>query len=255
MPVGRLHRDADAVMRGFALALLSLCACVLLNVRAVDAKAVVISELGTFPLLGDSASTPDLRQHIAVRQTLFKAAGAELGLTKAEYAQLSDRIESNELAWVTVPQHLDAMTWSDAGRVYVIHDVTIPANTRGWEADLHEPDAILAVFIPARCGNLSLVRRALPVVAEVPKVPSIQTVAVNVPDAIVPKDAPTLPARYSVVDAPPPPADTIIRPSRRRTDILPFLLSALVFVLGGRGGTISGFTPPYIPPGACTCSY
>jgi len=147
------------------------------------------------------------------------------------------------------------MTWSDAGRVYVIHDVTIPANTRGWEADLREPGAILAVFIPARCGNLSLVRRALPIVADRPSVPSAPAVAVNVPPAIVPQDAPVLPAQYSVVDAPPPPADTIVTPSRRRTDILPFLLSALVFVLGGRGSTGSGFTPPYIPPGACTCSH
>lgn len=243
-------------MRGFALVFLTLCGCALLNVRAADAKPVVISELGTFPLLGDSASTPDLRQHIAVRRTLFSTAGTELGLTKAEYAELSARIEGNKLAWVTVPRHLDAMTWSNAGRVYVIHDVTIPANTLGWEVDLREPDAILAVFIPARCGNLSLVRRALPIVADRPSAPRIQTVAVNVPAAIVPQDAPTLPAQYSVVNAPLPPADTVVRPGPRRVAILPFLLSALVFVLGGHGGGNSGLTPlPYIPPGACTCSY
>ncbi len=70
-----------------------------------------------------------------------------------------------------IPRRLDAMSWSSGGHVYVVHDVLIPASTYGWEIDLQETDHIVALFVPARCGNLSLLRGPLPAIAKAPVAP------------------------------------------------------------------------------------
>jgi len=143
-----------------------------LLVLALSAPALgqphVIAELGTAPLIGQIDSTQSLQADVARNESLFEDAGSKLGLSTQEYLQLRDRIATSRLAYVTIPRHLDAMTWSLNGRVKVLHDVIIPANTKGWEADIKENGQIVALFIPNKCGNLSLIRRPAPVVAALP---------------------------------------------------------------------------------------
>jgi hypothetical protein len=55
------------------------------------------------------------------------------------------------------------MTWQANGKVYALHDVEVPARTHGWEVDLPHGHQMIAVYVPATYGNLSVVRRAIPV--------------------------------------------------------------------------------------------
>lgn len=166
------------------------------------AQSHVIAQLGTAPLVGEIASTAQLQSDVARNRRLFESAGGKLGLTPAEYAQFETRIASRQLAYVTLPRHLDAMSWSSRGNVYVLHDVVIPADTKGWEIDLKEGRSIVALFIPARCGNLSIVRKALPAIAQAPARPVKVEAAATQPPA--PSTAPAAP----VVAMPDTPAAT-----------------------------------------------
>ncbi len=147
----------------------------------------VVAQLGTAPLIGEIASTPQLQADVAREHALFETAGTKLGLTPREYAQFQTRIMSRQVSYVTIPRRLDAMSWSSGGRVYVLRDVVIPAQTKGWEVDLQEGHQVVALFVPARCGNLSLLRKALPALAKV--TPPARRVAVE-----------------AAATAPPPPA-------------------------------------------------
>ncbi len=95
----------------------------------------------------------------------MRQAGMDIGLTNEQYEQFRLALEVGKPNWVTVPRHLDAMTWASDGRVHVLHDVIIPANQKGVEIDLHAGDKIIALFLPAKCGNLSVIRRTVPHVA------------------------------------------------------------------------------------------
>lgn len=204
----------------------------------------VIAELGNAPLLGRLDSTQSLRANVARNETLFSIAGKRLGLTADEYAQLRDRIASSELSYVTIPRHLDAMTWAQNGRVYAVRDVRIPANTKGWEIDLHETGEIVALFVPNKCGNLSLVRKPVPVVASVS--PHVRVLAAAtappapapLPPAAIATQAPVAPPEAIATTAPfSPQFNTPSAPqssSHHFRGFLPILgLIAIGFLAGG----------------------
>ncbi len=130
------------------------------------AQPHVIAQLGNAPVIGRIDSTSQLQHDVAHYDATFRAAGDRIGLTPKEYAQFAQRIAARRVAYVTLPRHLDAMTWAGGGNVYALNDVIIPPDTKGWEVDLQEGHRVLALFVPARCGNLALLRRALPVVAQ-----------------------------------------------------------------------------------------
>ena len=123
----------------------------------------VLPVLGTAPLLGQMSSVSDLQERVTERRAMFETASEDLGLTSAETDQLEQRIASGQVRWVRVPRHLDAMTWAWDGSVYMYRDVEIPGGEYGWEIDLRVGSNIHALFIPAACGNLSLVERSVQV--------------------------------------------------------------------------------------------
>ncbi len=123
----------------------------------------VLPVLGTAPLLGQMGSVADLQQRVVERRAMFETASEDLGLTGSETSQLEQRIASGEVRWVRVPRHLDEMTWAWDGSVYMYRDVVIPADQYGWEIDLQAGSNVHALFIPAACGNLSLVERSVQV--------------------------------------------------------------------------------------------
>ena len=214
--------------------------------------------------IGDSAadrpdlSTPQLQSDVARQEGLFRNAGAKLGLTPAEYAQFQMRIASRQLTYVTIPRHLDAMSWSSGGVVYVIHDVVIPQQTKGWEIDLQEGNRQLALFIPARCGNLSLIRRSLPRLARTtPR--RVLPVAVA-PEATAPPAPPpvTAPASPAVIVPEAPAAapasgyQTVATstPVTHHPRLWPLLLLPLLgLISGGHGGNVSTAPAPVIGGG------
>jgi len=150
-------------MRSLLCAFLTL----LLGLLPLQALAVphVLAQLGTAPLVPPIHSTAELQADIAGRPHLYSTAAAKLGLSPDEYAQFALRVRSGRVAYVTIPRHLDEMTGAPGGVVEVLNDVIIPPNTRGWEVDLTERHYLLAIFVPAKCGNISVLRKALPVIA------------------------------------------------------------------------------------------
>jgi hypothetical protein len=176
----------------------ALLLCIALPLPAY-AQTHVIAQLGTAPLIGRVASTRQLQTDVDKQRSLFFAAGRGLGLTTGEFALFAQRIARRELTYVVIPRHLDAMTWRSNGRVHVVRDVVIPPDTMGWEVDLREPSRILALFIPNACGNLSLLRKPAPLVAQ--NAPHVA------PRASQPAVQPLMPASPAFA-APPAPAAT-----------------------------------------------
>lgn len=228
---------------------------VALSAAPALARPTVIAELGASPLLGTSTSTAQMRARVAHNEGIMSAAAAKIGLTTGEYAQFRAAIDSSRVAWVTVPRHLDAMTWQSGGTVYALHDVVIPAGTHGWEVDVPSHGHILALYMPAKCGNLSLVRKSAPVVAvrhparvaALKVVPPVAAAPLPVaaPPADIPDDTPApVPATVAVADFPPAVA------THR-----PFFLAPLLFGLAALAGNGGGPTQaaPLPPPVPGTC--
>jgi hypothetical protein len=221
----------------------------------------VISELGSAPLIGQSKSTAELQLKVSRNEGRLAGAAARLGMTPQEYRTFRTQLQSP--AWVTVPRHLDAMAWYGDGGIHVIRDVRIPANTNGWEVDVQEGNQTLQVFLPATCGNLSILRRFAPHVAQAQAtrppwgvLPSRQAAAVPPVAA-----APPVEQAPAVATVPPP---LVAAPTGGLGGLLPLLL--LLLPGGGHGGTSLGPPPlgapvptappvpgPTPPPAPCVC--
>jgi hypothetical protein len=153
--------------------------------------------------MAQSTSAGELQGKFRQNEALMRRAGMSLGLTPEQYEQFRLAIDVGKPNWVTVPRHLDAITWAAGGQVHVLHDVIIPANQKGIEVDLHSGDNLIAIFLPAKCGNLSLIRRTAPHIAAVRNFPVPHVAAVT---------APRPPQRQTVAVAPPvevPPAPLV----------------------------------------------
>lgn len=253
-------RYADEVKHAVrALAALTLAFAMPLTALA---QTHVVAQLGTSPLIGSIDSTPHLQQALALRGTTFRAAGAKLGLSAAEYRAFARAVALRQFTYVTIPRRLDAMSWAAGGNVYVIRDVLIPSGTRGWEVDLHEDGAIVALFVPARCGNLSLVRRAAPRLARAAVPPPLSVTPEQVASAPVSPiaDAPSAPDAPALAVPPVPDLALAQAPAPRPYESLaasaapariahlwPLLLLPLVGWAASHGPAAGPLFPAHIP--------
>ncbi len=130
-----------------------------------------IQQLGVAPLLGVSASTPEIREKVRTHPELMHAAAQKIGLTPREYRAFYRKFMDEKPGWVTIPRHLDAMTWAADGDVHAEYDVEIPSGVNGWEVDLYERHQIVHIYIPMICGNLSVLRTPRRIVAMRPPLP------------------------------------------------------------------------------------
>ncbi|TAM74088.1 hypothetical protein EPN44_12310 [bacterium] len=159
-------------------------------------RPTIIRELGTAPLLGPSDSTSTELSKILEHEALIRNAASKLGLTQMEFGAFLQQWRTHQMRWVEIPRHLDGMTWAAGDSVHVIKDVTIPSKTMGWEVDIPGPGRTLSLFLPAACGNLSLLTRPKrAVMAPPPKPlptppPVVETPAPPPPDAPAPEPSP-----------------------------------------------------------------
>ncbi len=228
----------------------SAAAAVLVATMGLPAMAqpIEIATLGRAPLMGQSTSAAELQYNFRHNEGLMRQAGMDLGLTPEQYEQFRLALDVGKPNWVTVPRHLDAMTWATGGKVHVLRDVIIPANQKGVEVDLHSGDKIISLFLPARCGNLSVIRRTVPHIAAIRNFPVPHVAAVTMPRP---------PQQDTVAIAAPPPAPIVEAanpppiPVHHGINLLP-LAAVLPFLIhnGGNtnpptGGTVVG--PPPCP--------
>jgi hypothetical protein len=225
----------------------TIAASVLFTLLAspVLASTTVISSLGEAPLLGELRSTQDLTQQVFKQTPRLNKAARQLGLTPDQFDEFTTDIATDEnVRWVTVPRHLDGMSWESAGRVHVIRDVMIPANTHGWAVYLKTG---VTVYVPAKCGNLSVLHTPVRHVAAV-KAASAPAPVVEAPAA--PAEAPP---PVAVAPAPaefptPTPLAAIPPPPPVHHSLLPLLgglllLPLIVLAGGGPHGGTTGFLP------------
>ncbi|MBV8370074.1 MAG: hypothetical protein JO036_14270 [Candidatus Eremiobacteraeota bacterium] len=213
------------------------------------AQPIEIATLGRAPLMGQSTNPTELKYNVKKNEAVLRQAGMDLGLTTEQYEQFRLALDVGKPNWVTVPRHLDAMTWASNGQVHVLRDVIIPANQKGVEVDLHSGDKIISLFLPARCGNLSVIRRNVPHIAAVRNFPVPHVAAVAAPQPCGPGMVgsyypdcrqvavvtPPAPLVAPVVPVPPPPI-----PVHHGINLLP-LAAVLPFLFHGGGG---GGSPP-----------
>ena len=209
------------------------------------AQPIEIATLGRAPVMGQSTNAAELQTNFKQNESIMRQAGDALGLTREQYEQFRLALEVGKPNWVTVPRHLDAMTWASGGRVHVLHDVIIPANQKGVEVDLHSNDKVIALFLPAKCGNLSVIRRNVPHVAAIRNFPVPHVAAVSVPPpatqvaAVQPQEP--APIVAAAVPIPPVPAAA----ARHGIGLLP-LAALLPFLVHGSS------TPGIVNPGTGT---
>ena len=209
------------------------------------AQPIEIATLGRAPLMAQSTSAGELQSKFRQNEGLMRRAGLSIGLTPEQYEQFRLALDVGKPNWVTIPRHLDVMTWAAAGQVHVLHDVIIPANQKGIEVDLHSGDNLIAVFLPAVCGNISLIRRSLPHVAAVRNFPVPHVAAVSAPAA--PKQQTVAVAPVPPVEQPPlvaaaPPPPIAIPPAVRHGFNLWPLAAVVPFL-------VHGSSSPGSPPG------
>lgn len=134
----------------------------------VSAKPTIVVSLATAPLIGPIPSTPRMQEAVREHYSLIGRAAVELGVSTSQYEQFRLAIASGQVRWVELPRHLEAMSWSSGSRIHTIRDVMIPRRTHGWEVDVPDGGRVLALYMPAACGNLSIAHRPLRRVAARP---------------------------------------------------------------------------------------
>lgn len=244
----------------FLLAFIAASVASLLLSRPVTAAPYHIHNLKADPLLGSTNSRQELQARMQLYDARARTAAQDLGLTTAEFQTLRTRLAS--APYVIIPRRLNAMTGYAHGAPYVLHDVVIPANSRGWEVDLVNGDKITQVFIPAACGNLSILRRFQPHVA---LVSARHTRRVATP-APVPTAVAVIPVTPSATPVPvsealpisvPAPSLKISAPQApAHRGRFPWWLALIVipFIHGGSSSQAPAFhTPPMPPPTPVVC--
>ena len=224
--------------------LVALALAIIAGGAPASASVTVIHALNRDQLLGESTSAADVNRRIAANESRLAMAGAEIGLSSRELQQFLHTFRTSRPEYVQIPRHLDAMTAVHrSGNVYVLHNVIIPAGSRGWEVDLHEPHQLVRLFMPATCGNLSVIRT--PVVQHIaarPPLPPrhIETAAATPP----PTPAPVAEATPEAF--PPPP--------HHNGGIFVLLGGLILTLIGSGGGPGPGPVPvPGPPPNPATC--
>jgi hypothetical protein len=225
------------------------------------ARTIEIATLGHAPVMGASTNATELKANLRKNEAIMRRAGLAIGLTTAQYDTVRTTIEVGKPNWVVVPRHLDVMTWAYAGRVHTLHDVRIPANQTGFEVDIPEGDHVLAVYVPGKCGNISLARRAVRHVAAA----KIHNFPVPHPATVVAPAVAVAPATVAapavVAPVPAVPLAPAVAVAHHGIGLLP-LAAVLPFLFhGGSGGSVvtpflgnntGGGTivsPPPCPPG------
>lgn len=116
---------------------------------------MLLVDLSHDRMTGALAKVSEVQQVVVAKKTRYKQAAQRIGLTKSEFDEMERRISRGETKATILPVHLDAMAGMHRGRVYAIRDVRVLPNQNAFAVALDDGKR---VYIPAVCGNLSVVR-------------------------------------------------------------------------------------------------
>ncbi|BDE04949.1 hypothetical protein WPS_02250 [Vulcanimicrobium alpinum] len=108
----------------------------------------------------------DVQAALIFDEDRYRDAGHQIGLNDAEFNEFEGRVFDGKVTRTHLPLALDAMAGQHRGRVYAIKSVQVRPGEWSYLIALSDGKR---VYVPVKCGNLSLVRRPAPaVVAHVP---------------------------------------------------------------------------------------
>jgi hypothetical protein len=218
---------------------------------------MLLVNLSHDPMMHPLTRVADVQQVMVDHKQRYKQAAARIGLTPREYDEMERRIASGEVKRTTLPVRLDAMAALRHGSVYAISDVRVLPSQTAYAVVLSDGKR---VYIPAECGNLSVVSGAPTRIAR--KAPAQRTLAHRpahyvlarrsvAPDTAVPGSTdtaavvPVAPGAPAVVAAAPVPETS----SRRSFHVPGF--GWIGAVVGGIAAWWSGGNTPSPPTGVC----
>lgn len=211
---------------------------------AALAQPRVIGDLSQGALLGQIRDTAQLQNDFSSQHTLLAEANTRLGLSPSDFRTVEDAIAHGRARYVEIPRHLDGMAGQYHGRAFAVHNIVIPAHVYGWEVDVNHPTALVRVFMPNRCGNMSYLlvpRRS--VVAAAPIRTPAPLIAAAPPVVETPLPAPTpMPVAVVAPVVPVAPAAAV-----HHFAILPWLALGLIGIAFMHGSHSS--SPIGVPPG------
>jgi hypothetical protein len=104
----------------------------------------------------------DVQAAFIFEEDRYAEAARKMGLSPAEIAELDRRIIAGQVARTLLPTRLDAMAGMRHGRVYALRSVRVKEGEATFVIALGNGKL---VYVPVKCGNLSLLRSAPPAVA------------------------------------------------------------------------------------------
>ena len=97
------------------------------------------------------ARTADLLPAMERRNRAYGEAAKKMGLSHTDFDEMVGDLDL--ATYGALPRNIDVMAGrKPSGRVYVLHNVLVPAHTMGWYLRLHDG---VRIYIPQVCGNLS----------------------------------------------------------------------------------------------------
>lgn len=245
-----LHRHSFAAC--FSISIIALIVSVFTSGPAIAAP-YAIHNLSHDALLGPTSSRNEMQQRVRQYGARVRKAAIDLGLTPSEVQAFEAQLPSAR--YVVLPRRLNAMTGYAHGAPYVVRDVLIPASSRGWEVDLVRGDALKRVFVPAECGNLSILRSFRPHIAllrEMKPAKPVKAAVLSATSAVaVSTPAPQPVPAATVVPAVQPPAFAISSPQvASRHGHFPWWIAliAIPFIHSGGGSQGPGYHAPLPTP-------
>jgi hypothetical protein len=91
---------------------------------------------------------------------LFAEAADRIGLSPAEYHEFRMRLLDGKVLYVRLPHRVDAMAGDRRGSVYAVKNAYMTDTVMGWSVKLADGNT---VYVPAACGNISLLRGTPPI--------------------------------------------------------------------------------------------
>jgi len=211
---------------------------------AANGQTRYIGDITQGSLIGPVTSSAQLQTDFVRNDALIAQASARLGLAPSEYRLVRDAIERGDARYVVLPRHLDGMSGERHGVAFAVHDIDIPAGVHGWEVDIERPTALVRVFVPNACGNISYLLVPHRALAAAPPRPAPPPLALwsDVPDS--PRAPLQLPPPSEDIAVAPP----IVAAAAGHSIVRLLALIPLVFLGGATASVPIGPAPPGPPP-------